>query len=298
MMEHLTCSTAKWLDKPDAARLQAILVDKWVPYTLAQQVLQFLAFLQVHPGTGRMPNLLLVGDTGNGKTHLLRHYLTRCRPTLLPAPATDGRVEQWPVLYVEAPAVPDEQRFYETILHALAVPITLGTRTRVRQQLVSDLLHDLGVRVLIVDEIQHMLAGTHTKQREVLNMLKLLANAVGIPLVFAGIRTAHHVILHDEQLNSRFERIELPHWVLNEEYLRLLDSLERLLPLRLPSRLAEPQLASKLLALSQGTIGGLVTLLKRLATHAIMTQQEHISLPQVKHLEPIPSACWLASKLE
>lgn len=295
-MEHLTCSTAKWLDKPEADRINAILVDKWVSYTLAQQVLQFLAFLQTHPGIDRMPNLLLVGDTGNGKTRLLHHYRDSCRPALHRHPISGAPPEHWPVLYVQAPAVPDEQRFYECILQKLEVPITLGTRTRMRQQLISGLLHDLGVRVLIVDEIQHVLAGTHTKQREVLNMLKLLANEVCIPLVFAGIRTAHHVILHDEQMNSRFERIELPRWVMNEEYLRLLASLERLLPLRFASHLTEPQLAGKLLVLSQGTIGGLVNLLKRLAVHAVLSKQERISLQQVKQLEQVPFACWIATQ--
>ncbi|AHJ95571.1 hypothetical protein Hsw_PA0238 (plasmid) [Hymenobacter swuensis DY53] len=156
----------------------------------------------------------------------------------------------------------------------------------------------MGVRMLIVDEIQHVLAGSPMKQREVLNMLKLLANTVCIPLVFAGIRTANHVIQHDDQLKSRFERIELPAWSMDEEYLRLLDSLEQLLPLRFPSHLSEPQLASKLLALSKNTIGGLVNVLKRLAVNAVESNEERISLKQIKRLESTPMAFWISVDYE
>ncbi|MBO3272356.1 TniB family NTP-binding protein [Hymenobacter defluvii] len=294
-MEHLTYLTAKWLEKPDADRIRAILLDKWVPYTQAHHVLQFLAFLQAHPGIGRMPNLLLVGTTGNGKTRLLQYYRQTRQPSITQAGQKTKGVETWPVLYVQAPAVPDEQRFYESILDELQVPITLGTRTRVRPQMICSLLQDLGVRLLIVDEIQHVLAGTYTKQREVLNVLKLLANTLCLPLVFAGIQSAHNVILQDEQLNSRFERIELPRWTMNEEYLRLLDSLETLLPLQFPSHLSELPIASKLLALSEGTIGSLVALLKRLAVHAIVHHQERITLQQITHLEPSPTAGWLSA---
>lgn len=296
-MEHLTSSTAKWLNKPDAARKHAILLDKWVPYTLARHVLQFLAFLEAHPRIGRMPNLLLVGDTGNGKTRLLQHYRHTYQSGPRQVGAQDKGLGTWPVVYVQAPAVPDEQKFFDSILEELHVPVTLGSRTRVRPQLMCSLLQDLGVRLLIVDEIQHVLAGTHTKQREVLNMLKLLANTLCLPLVFAGIQSAQNVILHDEQLNSRFERIELPPWTMNDDYLRLLDSLEALLPLRLPSHLSQPEVATKLLQLSEGTIGSLVTLLKRLAVHAIETQQERISLRQITQLAPLPTACWLAADL-
>jgi hypothetical protein len=42
---------------------------------------------------------------------------------------------------------------------------------------------------------------------------------------------------------------------MNREFQTLLASFERTLPLRQPSRLAEPAMAARLLALSEGTIG-------------------------------------------
>ena len=99
-------------------------------------------------------------------------------------------------------------------------------------------------------------------------MLKALSNDVLIPLVLAGIRTAKNVIMHDEQMNDRCDRLELPRWKKNDEYDRLLSSLERLFPLRKPSYLIDKPLAAKLHTLSQGTIGGLTKWLKRLAVQS------------------------------
>ncbi|TGD78237.1 TniB family NTP-binding protein [Hymenobacter wooponensis] len=292
-MEHLNSSTADWLDKPDAERIRAILVDKWVVYTLAQHVLDYLAFLQAHPAVDRMPNLLLYGDTGNGKTRLLQYYANANKPQFQPRKQPSLQPQAWPVLYLQAPAVPDERRLYHAILVALHAPYAEQGRVDAKQHLVKRLLSDLQVRVLILDEVQHVLACTQTKQREVLNMLKALSNDVRIPLVLAGIRTAQNVIMHDEQMHDRCDRLELPRWKMDDEYLRLLSSLERLFPLRKPSNLIDLPLAAKLLALSQGTIGGLVKWLKRLAVHAVVTGQECISLAQVKQIEKMPLGGWL-----
>jgi hypothetical protein len=74
--------------------------------------------------------------------------------------------------------------------------------------------------------------------------------------------------------------------------------LEQLLPLRFPSHLSEPQLASKLLALSKSTIGGLVNVLKRLAVNAVESKEERITLKQIKRLEPLPMAFWISTDYE
>jgi hypothetical protein len=293
MMEHLLSSTAEYLNKPDADRIKAILVDKWIPYSMAQHVIQYLQFLQDHPSIIGMPNLLLVGDTGNGKSAMLRHYCNSYVPKLRQRSTEGGPQEKWPVVYIQAPAVPDQQQFFELILAEVECSVTLGSRIRLKHKLVGSLLQDLGVRLLIIDEIQHVLASTAAKQREVLNAFKLLTNDIQIPLVFAGIRTAHHVVLHDEQMDRRFDRIELPEWILNDEYLRLLASMEKLLPLRYPSHLTEPQLASKILGLSRGTIGSIVKILKRLAINAILTKRECINAAQIKSLEKMPSSTWV-----
>lgn len=99
-----------------------------------------------------------------------------------------------------------------------------------------------------------------------------------LPLVGAGIGTAFNAIQHDEQLASRFEPIGLPRWRMGEEYIRLLMTFERLLPLQKPSFLGEEKLAYKLLSMSEGSLGELTNILQRAAIHAVDTKEECISL--------------------
>ena len=63
---------------------------------------------------------------------------------------------------------------------------------------------------------------------------------------------------------------------MNHDFQTLLASFERTLPLQQPSRLAEPALAAKLLALSEGTIGELFSLLIAATAGAIQSGAERI----------------------
>ena len=64
---------------------------------------------------------------------------------------------------------------------------------------------------------------------------------------------------------------------MGQDFLRLLASFERVLPLRQPSQLVAEPLARKLLALSEGNLGALVTLLTSAAIFAVRTGGEQIN---------------------
>jgi hypothetical protein len=74
-------------------------------------------------------------------------------------------------------------------------------------------------------------------------------------LVAAGTVEALRAIQSDDQLANRFSPFALPPWRIDEEYLRLLNTLEAPLPSREPSHLVEPALAKKILALGEGILG-------------------------------------------
>jgi hypothetical protein len=131
--------------------------------------------------------------------------------------------------------------------------------------------------MLIVDEIQHVLAGPMLKQRHFLNVIKYLGNELQIPIVAAGTHDAFNAVQSDPQLSNRFEPALLRRWALTDEYLRLLASFEVALPLERPSRLAELTLARKILGLSEGTIGEISALLTCAARAAIERGTEQIT---------------------
>jgi type II secretory pathway predicted ATPase ExeA len=284
-LSHLHPDVVAKLELPVAERRKAIEEMKWISYTRARLIAQKMHDLLHHPPCYRMPNLLVVGDTGNGKTHIIRRfagghpYYTR---------EEDGHLIA-PVIYLQAPTDADERSFYHALLDITGTPYRAADRVDRKQRQVINTLRHLETRLLIIDEIQHVLAGNRTRQRQFLNVLKYLSNELMLPLVGAGIGTAFNAIRNDEQLASRFEPIGLPRWKMGEEYLRLLLTFERLLPLKKPSNLAEEKLAYKLLSMSEGNLGELTKILQRAAIQAIHMQEERISLAMLGQLDYSPN---------
>lgn len=287
---HLGPRTLPLLNLSPLERQKAILANKWITYTKAKQVTQKMTDLLHYPSSHRMPNLLLVGDTNNGKTALLRQFVVQHKPYTR---AEDGHLI-WPVLYVQAPVEPDERRFYQSILDETNTPYRAADRADRRQRQVIQVMRHLEVKLLVIDEIQHVLAGSLAKQRLFLNVLKYLANELRIPFVGAGIRTAFNAIQHDEQLANRFEPVMLHRWTLDSEYRSLLATFEQMLPLQRASNLVEDEMADKLLRMSGGLLGELSRILRLAGVAAIADKSECITAELLDTLDYQPPAARVA----
>ena len=269
---HLSPQTAELLTLSDHARIQRIRSPRWIGYPQAKEILAKLEDLLTYPKSHRMPNLLIVGDTNNGKTMLVERF-----HSLHPASdEPDGVAVSVPVLVVQAPPVPDEGRFYNAILELLFAPYKPSDRVDKKQFQVIKLLKQVGLKMLIIDEVHHILAGNLNRQKGFLNVIKYLGNELEIPVVGVGTRDAYRAIQTDPQLSNRFEPAVLPRWELDELFLRLLMSFERMLPLKEASNLHEMTLAIRLMSLSEGYIGELSQLLSAAAVHAIQSGREKI----------------------
>jgi Bacterial TniB protein len=254
-------------------RVAKIRGGRWIRYPLADRIAAKLEELLLLPKTHRMPNLLIVGETNNGKTVMLSRFVRQHPPQ-----ESDGEVASGiPVIAIEAPPVPDERRFYAEILRQVFAPFRSSKPVGQLQYEVLRLLATVEVKLLIVDEIQHVLAGPLLKQRQFLNVIKHLGNELQIPIVAAGTQDAFNAIQTDPQLANRFEPAVLRRWTMGEDYLRLLASFEVALPLEHRSGLVEPALALKILSLSEGTIGEISALLCRAAIDAIESETEQIT---------------------
>ncbi len=277
-MSHLIPDVVAELDLSPEERISRLRRPSWIKYTRAQTILEQLEHLLQHPGTHRMPNMLLVGDTNNGKTMLIRRFVDL-------HPAEHGIVGcKRRVLLIQAPPVPDERRLHFAILDALHAPYSPSGLTAAKMMQVVTVLRKVGVRMLIIDEIHHLLAGHLEKQRQFLNVLKYLSNELQISLVGVGIKDALRAIQTDTQLANRFEPLGLPRWTLDREFRMLLMSFEQVLPLRNPSNLAGKELATSLFLMSEGTIGELSNVLCAAAATAIRTGREQIDDLVLKQL--------------
>jgi len=277
---HLHESVRVVVTESDESRIRRIRADRWVSYARAEAALAAFEELLSFPKRTRMPNRLLCGPTNNGKSMLLERF-RRAHPPVAAGVTPDG-VASVPVLKIQMPPGPDERRFFGAILDALSVPRLSSESIARRQDSAMRLMQSTGVRLLILDEAQNLLAGPQLQQRRVLNVLRWLGNELQIPIIAAGTAEALHAIQSDDQLANRFEPIALPRWGYGEEYRELLRTLEALLPLRRPSNLAKPALAQKVLAAAEGILGEVVTILTRAAACAVSTGTEAITVEMIE----------------
>lgn len=279
--EHLNKSAHELITLSKEDRIERIRGERWIGYTKARQILEKLEDLLTHPKVHRMPNLLLIGDTNNGKTVIINRFYQK-------HPATESEEEGeniLPVMMLQCPSVPDESRFYDSILEKLFAPYKASDRPQKKQFQAIHLLTQLKTKILVLDEIHHIIAGSLSKQRHFLNTIKYLGNELKIPIVGSGTKEAFHAIQTDPQLSNRFEPVFLPRWELDTEFQRLLMSFEQMLPLKNPSNLIEDKMAVKLLSMSEGYIGELSSVLRKTAVQAVKTDEERITLELLDKIE-------------
>ncbi|MEV1005655.1 TniB family NTP-binding protein [Nonomuraea sp. NPDC050202] len=256
---------------PAAERLARVRADRWIGYTRATQALARLQKLLTWPTKQRMPNLLVIGPTNNGKSMIVEKF-RRSHP-----PISHPDAEEIPVLTVQMPSDPQVARFYTALLAALGAPLRPRQRLAELEQLALRLLRQAGVRMLVIDELHNVLAGRGDTRREFLYLLRFLGNELKIPLVGVGTRDAYLAIRSDDQLENRFAPFTLPRWEPDREASALLASFAAAFPLRRPSSLATPEMAEYLLTRSEGTIGELAALLTEAAVVAIESGEEAIN---------------------
>ncbi|SJN24677.1 TniB NTP-binding protein [Microbacterium esteraromaticum] len=270
-LTHLHPSAQPIAHLPADERLRHVRADRWIGYSRASEALERLETLYEWPKKQRMPNLLLLGPTNNGKSMIIEKF-RRLHP-----PISHAEHEQVPVLAVQMPSEPSVSRFYVALQAALGAPLRPRQRVSETEQTTLSLLRAVGVRVLVIDELQNVLAGRSDTRREFLNVLRFLGNELRIPLVGVGTREAYMAIRSDDQLENRFEPFALPRWEPNDETRALLASFAAAFPLRDRSIIDTEEMARYLLTRSEGTIGELTRLLTDAAVAAIETGEEAIN---------------------
>ncbi|MPQ45545.1 AAA family ATPase [Marinifilum sp. N1E240] len=286
-MNHLNdCAKSYIKNASKKERIEYIDKHIFLGYSAATNILNNIKSCYNLPKKNRMPNILVVGDSNNGKTEILSHFVEK-----LPAYLEKGTEK--PIchaLLIQAPPEPDERRFYNVILETLHAPVKTSERIESRYSRVKNLLIQSEVKILLIDEIHHVLAGTPAKQRLFLNVIKHLSNDLKIPLVCAGTRLAFNAIQSDHQLANRFEPRILPRWTDDLEYKRLMLGFEQNLPLLKESNLIKASISRKVLAKSDGLIGEIAKILKLSTIMAIETGTEKITESIINKIDYISPA--------
>lgn len=252
-------------------RIRRIRADRWINYPRAEQALAKLEALLAFPQRARMPNLLIVGASGMGKTMIVEKF-ARDHPSHFDK--TTGRMHM-PVIVVQMVAGPDEARFYKRLLAAIGAPEPPRATLSVLESLTLRLLSEIRPGLLVIDEVHSLQAGTVREQARFLNLLRFLGNELRIPLVCVGTQQARNALRTDDQLVRRFEAIALPPWQNDEDFGGLIGSLQRALPLRRPSEIGDRML-KRLVEVTGGICAHVFSLMSMLAVAAIESGEERI----------------------
>lgn len=154
--------------------------------------------------SGTFEGLLIVAQSGGGKTALTEYYAAQFPRTM------DDNGQVIPVLVVATPENPTVKTFAQAILVALGDPaFDRGTAEAKTQRLIV-LLKQCRISLLIIDEFQHFADGRSSEARRITDWLKNLLNAVRVPVVLFGLPRSIAVLRLNPQLRRRFSA---PHYL-------------------------------------------------------------------------------------
>ena len=220
---HLDPHYRRYAALSDRERIQWIQADRWIGFDQAQAALDRLSALLDYPARDRMPCLLIFGDTGMGKTKIVRKFERAHPPVLCQATGVTRR----PVVVAQIPPEPVERDLYRELLASLNAPALAGGTLAREKDVCRSLLRTVEARMIVLDEVNGMLAGTYRQQRVFLNALRFLANDLRAPLVCAGTDLARQALLTDAQLAERFEAFHLGRWKNDRAFARLAEEPRR-----------------------------------------------------------------------
>lgn len=269
---HLTAGAAALLAEPKAGRIRAMRSRRWVLYPRAKQTLDRLEALLEYPRGTRMPSIAIYGDSGMGKTMIMKRFRDQHPPSF---DKSTGALTT-PVLAMEMVSRPGERRFYGELLTLLGAPQSPRADITQMEQAALRIMDAIGVQVLVIDEVHNILAGTYREQRIVLNTLRFLSNRLQISLVCFGVNDAREAIGGDVQLARRFEQFTLSRWAANEEFETLVASILRNTPLHRPSVLT-PKSLRRILQITDGITANIFHMINSLAIEAVEDGSERIT---------------------
>lgn len=280
----LTKTALGYLEKSDAERIAYCKQDQWIGYTSAMTLLEILEDKFNEPPQLRNEGLLIYSDYNNGKTAILKKFYNMHKASFETINAEEESVYEIPIIYFQAPSMPDEGRLYSLILNELCVPHKATEKVMEKARLVEHYLRKLNTKMMLIDEIHSALTGNLNKQRTFIEDLKQLSNKLSLSIVLAGTREAHSALSIKDEVASRFPSLELPRWSNDKKFRSFLASYETCLPLKETSNIADDlHLVEVIYHKSEGLIGKAVNLLKKAAAKAIKSGHEKITVADIEY---------------
>ena len=225
-----------------------------------------------------------MAPTNGGKTHIA----IRFAQTLPSSDNLDGEAVSVPVMKITMPPAPIEKDIYTKVLGALFASFShRDSKSKLRSEAEMH-MRQVGLKMLFIDELQHINASTSRTQQAIFNAIKYLCVELELPIVVIGTERAHRALFTEPELANRFKTIELPRWQNDKAYRQFLTNFEAMLPLKQASRLSKKSLSTKVHTMSEGLTGEISDLLKEAAEEAVKTGAEKITSELLDDLDWVP----------
>ena len=231
------------------------------------------------PYEGEPPHMMILGESGVGKSTLLRRFFTDH-----PAVEHDDRTEV-PVVYLEVPSRTSVSGLASATLFAMRSPFwDKGTRPQLTTQLMT-VLRECSTRLVIFDEVNHLVdRGGQRTHHDAADWVKQLGRVGGVSLVLAGTPRARRLLEVNDQLRSRFGSVVTLHPFSVEngrakEFSQVLRSFLRLLDGMPCLNLADDPLLRATAIATGGRLRSIRSLLVRAVQLASTLPQPKIDLP-------------------
>jgi len=242
---------------------------------------------RISPGAAAdVPCMLLTGDSGSGKSSLIRNYRQQAQSSL------DGQLNLTPVLVTRIPGTPSLDL---TILEMLSTLGHFGTSFRYKASnslsLTASLLKALAYKkteLIIIKEVQELFEFKSLKECiAISNRLKYISEESGIPFVLVGMPWADK-ITDDPQWDSRLIHKQfLPYFNLSsksgfKEFSKLVNGFCLRMGFDVPPKFNDKHTIRALFSACSGQMGSLKSLLSGALFLAL---RDRAFTVEIKHLE-------------
>lgn len=268
--QHLHAQIQYLLSHTDSERIEYINEDRWINHRACSDIRNRAKSIIMLPQIRQAACLMIVGVGGAGKSSLLEKIARDSENWSQRNMASPAHIE------LKLSADPTLANIIRTLCEQFGTNPFNHRKDDVPAEL-KLLLRSRGIKIILIDEFNHLFSVNRTEQRKVLNFFKNLSGPpLSLNIIAFGTSEALNAISVDTQLESRFQVFELSHWRPGDELRAFLASYEQFLPLKLPSNLASKEIVEFISTSLDPTTRNIVNRLKWAAMLAIMEGTEKI----------------------
>lgn len=155
-------------------------------------------------------HLFIEGKSGAGKSMTLKKYVKKNKGwTVVDEDETEIDIK--PVIYMTLPVPFTYKGFYNNILKAMNLPARNADVDRIKTQ-AFEMMKELKVEMLIIDEVDYLLASTFVQQKAVMENIKDIANSADVCLVCVGTLSIEELRTLNNQHIRRYPKTVLRHF--------------------------------------------------------------------------------------